>query len=75
LPTGNRFSSRRLQRFIPCNGTTLHEAQEAIEKIQGEQEAKEDRVMNTEEGMIIKDDGSEEWEDIETGTEITDPGC
>jgi hypothetical protein len=75
LHIGNRFSSWWLQRFIPCNSTALHEAQEAIEKIQGEQETKEDRVMNTEGGMIIKDDGSEKWEDIETGTKITDPGC
>jgi hypothetical protein len=65
LPISNRFSSWQLQRFIPCNGTTLHEAQEAIEMLRGKQEAKEDKVMNAEEGTMIEDDGSEEWEDIE----------
>jgi hypothetical protein len=33
--------------------------------LQGKQEAKEDKVMDAEEGSIIEDDGSEEWEDIE----------
>jgi hypothetical protein len=65
LPIGNRFSSRQLCRFIPRNGTALHEAQEAIEKLQGEQEAKEDKIIETEHRVVTKDDGSEEWEDIE----------
>ena len=65
MPIGNRFSSQRLRRFIPRNGTALHEAQKAIEMLQGKQEAKEDKVMNAEEGTMIEDDGSEEWEDIE----------
>jgi hypothetical protein len=69
LPIGNRFSSRRLQRFIPHNGTALHKAQEAIEMLRGKQEAKEDKVMNAEEGTTIEDDGSEEWEDIEDKAE------
>jgi hypothetical protein len=51
LPIGNRFSSRRLRRFIPRNGTALHEAQEAIKKIRGKQEAEEDKVMDAEEGI------------------------
>jgi hypothetical protein len=66
LPIGNRFSSRQLRRFIPRNGTVLHEAQEAIEKIWGKQEAEEDKAMEMEEGIIMDDDGSEEWEDIES---------
>ena len=65
LPIGNRFSSQRLRRFIPRKGTALHETQQAIEILWGKQEAKEDKVMNAEEGTMIEDDGSEEWEDIE----------
>jgi transposase InsO family protein len=64
LPIGNRFSSRRLRRFIPRNGTALHEAQEAIEKLRGDQEAEADKIQVTNEGIINQDDGNEEWEDI-----------
>jgi hypothetical protein len=67
LLIGNRFSSWCLQGFIPHNSTTLHEAQEAIETLQGKQEAKEDKVMNEEERTIINEDGSKEWEDVEDG--------
>jgi hypothetical protein len=66
LPIGNRFSSQQLRRFIPRNGTALHEAQEAIKKIWGKQEAEEDKVMDVEEGIIMDDDGSKESEDIES---------
>ncbi|KDR77755.1 hypothetical protein GALMADRAFT_412475 [Galerina marginata CBS 339.88] len=31
LPIGGRFSSRRLRRFIPRDGTSLQEAQKAVE--------------------------------------------
>jgi hypothetical protein len=65
LPIGNRFSSRRLQRFIPRNGTALHEVQAAIEKLRSEQEAKDDTVQEAEGREVINDDNSTEWEDIE----------
>jgi hypothetical protein len=65
LPIGNRFSLQQLRRFIPRNGTALHEAQKAIEELRGKQETKEDKAIKAEEGTIIEDDGSEEWEDIE----------
>jgi hypothetical protein len=64
LPIGNRFSSWQLWRFIPCSGTALHAAQEAIEKLWGKQEAKEDKVIDKEEGIIIDNDRNETWEDI-----------
>jgi hypothetical protein len=65
LPIGNRFSSRRLHRFIPRNGTALHEAQTVIEKIRNEQEAKEDIVQEEVKNTVIDEDGDIEWEDIE----------
>ena len=69
LPIGNRFSSRRLRRFIPRNGTALHEAQEAIEELRGKQETEEDKVIETEGRTVTEDDGSKEWEDIEDGVD------
>lgn len=64
LPIGNRFSSRRLRRFIPRNGTALHEAQAAIEKPRSDQEAEEDIVQEEEGRKVINEDGNAEWEDI-----------
>jgi hypothetical protein len=61
LPISNRFSSQRLHRFIPHNGTVLHEAQIAIEKLRSDQEAKED-IMH--EGVWINEDSDTEWEEI-----------
>jgi hypothetical protein len=65
LPIGNRFSSWQLRRFIPRNGTALHEVQAAIEKLRSEQEAKDDTVQEAEGREVINDDNSTEWEDIE----------
>jgi hypothetical protein len=65
LPIGNRFSSRRLRRFIPRTGTMLHEAQTAIEKLRGDQEAKEDIVQEEVKRIVIEEDGDIEWEDVE----------
>jgi hypothetical protein len=65
LPIGNRFSSRRLRRFIARNGTVLHEAQTAIEKIRNDQEVKEDTVQEEVRSTVIDEDRDIEWEDIE----------
>ena len=65
LPIGNRFSSRQLHRFIPRNGTALHEAQVAIEKLWSNQEAKEDIVQEEVKTIVISEDGDTEWEDVE----------
>ena len=65
LPIGNRFSSRQLHRFIPRNGTALHEAQVAIEKLRSNQEAKEDIVQEEVKRIVINEDGDTEWEDVE----------
>jgi hypothetical protein len=73
LPIGNRFSSWQLQRFIPCSSTALHEVQTAIEKLQGNQEVKEDMIQDAEGGKVIDDDGNTEWEDIEHGVEQEPP--
>jgi hypothetical protein len=42
LPIGGRFSSRRLCRFIPRDGTILREAQRAVEEALGLTEEKVD---------------------------------
>jgi hypothetical protein len=65
LPIGNRFSSRRLRRFIPRTGTMLNEAQMAIEKKRSDQEAKDDIVQEEVEQTVIDKDGNTEWEDVE----------
>ena len=65
LPISNRFSSRRLRRFIPRTGTMLNEAQMAIEKKWSNQEAKDDIVQEEVEQTVIDEDGNTEWEDIE----------
>jgi hypothetical protein len=65
LPISNRFSSRRLRRFIPRNGTALHEAQAAIEKLRSDQEAKEDIVQEEVRSAVIDEDKDTDWEDIE----------
>jgi hypothetical protein len=64
LPIGNRFSSRRLRRFIPRNGTALQEAQTTIEKLWSDLEAKEDIVQEEVKNTVIDEDGDIEWEDI-----------
>jgi hypothetical protein len=60
LPIGNRFASRRLRRFIPRNGTALHEAQSVVEELWGNQEAEEDMVQE-----VVEDDEDPKWEDVE----------
>jgi RNase H-like domain found in reverse transcriptase/Reverse transcriptase (RNA-dependent DNA polymerase) len=65
LPIGNRFSSRRLRRFIPRNGTALHEAQAAIENLRSDQEAKRDIVQKEVRSTVIDEDRDTDWEDIE----------
>jgi hypothetical protein len=65
LPIGNRFTSQRLRRFIPRNGTALHEAQIAIEKLRSDREAKEDIVEEEVKRIVIDEDGDIEWEDVE----------
>ncbi|KAF8218828.1 hypothetical protein L208DRAFT_1346863, partial [Tricholoma matsutake] len=54
-----------LRRFIPRTGTMLHEAQTAIEKLRGDQEAKEDIVQEEVKRIVIDEDGDIEWEDVE----------
>lgn len=44
LAMGGRFNSRRLRRFIPRNGTAMHDVQEAIETAMGLAEEEADRV-------------------------------
>ncbi|KAG6904893.1 hypothetical protein DXG01_006433 [Tephrocybe rancida] len=69
LPIGGHFSSRRLRRFIPRTGTQLHEAQQLIEKVRGEEEVKADRVNRkegtTENGADALFENEELSEDIE----------
>jgi hypothetical protein len=43
----------------------LHEAQTAIEKLWGDQEAKEDIVQEEVRRIVIDEDSDIEWEDVE----------
>jgi hypothetical protein len=43
----------------------LHEAQTAIEKLRGDQKAKEDIVQEEVRRIVIDEDGDIEWEDVE----------
>jgi hypothetical protein len=65
LHIGNRFSLQWLHRFIPHNGTALHEAQAAIEKLWSNQEAKEDIMQEEVGSTVIDEDRDTDWEDIE----------
>lgn len=54
LPIEGRFSSRRLRRFIPRNGTSLQEAQKAVEEALGLAEERVDAGEVAEENMDME---------------------
>jgi transposase InsO family protein len=56
LPIGGHFSSRRLRRFIPRDGTSLQEAQRAVEEALGLAEEKAD-VEGEAKGVGMGDEG------------------
>ena len=56
LPIGGRFSSQRLRCFIPRDGTSLQEAQRAVEEALGLAEEKAD-VEEEAKGVSVGDEG------------------
>jgi len=64
LPIGGRFSSRRLRRFIPRNGTSLQEAQRAVEETLGSAEEEADAEKGVEDVDV-----AEEVENVVVGEE------
>ncbi|KIM35491.1 hypothetical protein M413DRAFT_32443 [Hebeloma cylindrosporum] len=69
LPIGGRFSSRRLRRFIPRDGTSLLEAQRAVEGALGLEEDAADMEGEIEDVNQGGEAGSGEDEDADVAEE------